>query len=153
MAPRNSSPGIWRRNTTPSENIIRSIVAPATHQNIAFLRISGGRFLVAIPMRIALSPLMTRSMRMILSRAKAPAEVKRCMKSDSRVMMNSDIVKGLCMAIISNPLKSGKNLILLFDDMPDWMMDQKKHLIHLNSLEMKIKMRPHKNKSIQLLII
>ncbi len=61
--------------------------------------------MVAIPMRIALSPLMTRSMRMILSRAKAPAEVKRCMKSDSRVMMNSDIVKGLCRAIISNPLK------------------------------------------------
>jgi hypothetical protein len=65
-----------RRNTTPSEKIILRIVAHATHQNMAFFRSSGGRFFVAIPMRIALSQLITRSMRMILRSAKAPAEVK-----------------------------------------------------------------------------
>ena len=69
------------RKTTQSENIIRSIVAPATPKSIAFLRSSHLRFLVAIPIKIALSPLMTRSMRMILSRENNPALVRRSAKS------------------------------------------------------------------------
>lgn len=63
------------RTTTPRENMIRRTVAPKTHQKIAFLLSSGGRFFVAIPIRMALSPLITRSISMILRRAKAQAAV------------------------------------------------------------------------------
>ena len=91
MAPRNSRPGILRRNTTPSEKVIRRTVAPTTHQKIAFLRNSGGSFLVAIQIRIALSPLITISMRMILRRANNPALVASAAKSVESV---SNIVRG-----------------------------------------------------------
>ena len=78
-------------HTAPSEKMIRSMVAQATPQNIAFFRSAHWSFLVAMPMRIALSPLMTRSMRMILRSAKSPAEVKRCDKSAEREVKKSGI--------------------------------------------------------------
>lgn len=83
------------RNTTPSENMIRRIVAPATHQNIAFFRSVPVSFLVAIPMRIALSPLITRSMRMMFRRAKRPAEVKRRAKSGPRDSNIIELIKNM----------------------------------------------------------
>jgi hypothetical protein len=63
--------------TAMKEKNIRSIVAHATHQNIAFFRSSHLSFLVAIPISMALSPLMTISIMIILMSAAAPAEVNR----------------------------------------------------------------------------